>query len=77
MIAPIRGLFETHLAVADLRRSMDFYSGILGLDLARVFPERKVAFYWIGGPGEAMLGLWDVGTCPQQIAASGLHFRSA
>jgi lactoylglutathione lyase len=34
----------------------------LGLELARVFPERKVAFYWIGGAGKAMLGFWEVGT---------------
>jgi lactoylglutathione lyase len=67
MIAPIHDLFETHLTVADLRRSMDFYDGVLGLELARVFPERKVAFYWIGGPGKAMLGLWEVGTGPQQM----------
>jgi lactoylglutathione lyase len=43
----------------------------LGLNLARVFPERKVAFYWIGAPGNAMLGLWEVGTGPQQMK---LHF---
>jgi len=67
MTVPIHGLFETHLTVADLQRSMTFYGGVLGLELARVFPERKVAFYWIGGSGKAMLGLWDVGTCPLQM----------
>ena len=55
---PIRGLFETHLTVASLPRSMAFYSEVLGLELASVFPERHVAFYWIGGAGKAMLGLW-------------------
>jgi lactoylglutathione lyase len=39
----------------------------LGLELAREFPERKVAFYWIGGAGKAMLGLWELGTGPQQM----------
>jgi len=67
MIVPIHDLFETHLTVADLQRSADFYGGVLGLELARVFSERKVAFYWIGGPGTAMLGLWEVGTGPQQM----------
>ncbi|MGA3075390.1 MAG: VOC family protein [Bryobacteraceae bacterium] len=67
MIVPINGLFETHLTVAALQLSMDFYGGILGLQLARVFPERKVAFYWIGAPGKAMLGLWEVGTAPVQM----------
>ena len=64
---PIRDLFETHLTVTDLARSMRFYSETLGLELARVFPERKVAFYWIGAPGNAMLGLWETGTGPQRL----------
>jgi lactoylglutathione lyase len=61
---PIHDLFETHLAVADLRRSMAFYGDALCLELAQFFPERKVAFYWIGGRGSSMLGLWEVGTLP-------------
>jgi len=64
---PVRDLFETHLTVADLQRSMAFYGGLFGLDLARVFPERKVAFYWIGGVGASMLGLWEVGTVPLRM----------
>jgi lactoylglutathione lyase len=64
---PIRDLFESHLTVRDLQRSMAFYGGKLGLTLARVFPERKVGFYWLGGPGESMLGLWEVGTAPQRM----------
>jgi lactoylglutathione lyase len=67
MIVPIRHLFETHLTVANLPRSMDFYGDVLGLEQARVFPDRKVAFYWIGGSGNAMLGLWEVGTGPLQM----------
>lgn len=67
MIVPIHELFETHLTVADLQRAMDFYGGVLGLELARAFPERKVAFYWIGGAGKAMLGLWEAGTGPLQM----------
>lgn len=64
---PIRNLFETHLTVVDLKRSMTFFGEVLGLEPARVFPERKVAFYWIGGAGNAMLGLWEVGTGPLQM----------
>jgi lactoylglutathione lyase len=26
-----------------------------------------VAFFWIGSPGKAMLGLWETGTGPQRI----------
>jgi lactoylglutathione lyase len=65
---PILDLFETHLTVRDLQRSMTFYGETLGFTLARVFPERKVAFYWIGQPGGSMLGLWEVGTGPQRMS---------
>jgi lactoylglutathione lyase len=65
---PIRDLFETHLTVSDLARSMKFYGETLGLKLAQVFPERKVAFYWIGAPGDSMLGLWGVGSGPQKMS---------
>lgn len=61
---PILDLFESHLTVSDLPRSMAFYGELLGLELAQFFPERRVAFYWIGGPGTSMLGLWEVGTLP-------------
>jgi lactoylglutathione lyase len=65
---PIRDLFETHLTVRDLQRAMTFYGETLGLKLARVFPDRRVAFYWIGAPGSSMLGLWEVGTAPQRMS---------
>jgi lactoylglutathione lyase len=65
---PIRGLFESHLTVSDLQRSMAFFGEVLGLEVAQVFLERKVAFYWVGGRGGAMLGLWEVGTGPQRLS---------
>jgi lactoylglutathione lyase len=65
---PIRDLFEAHLTVADLRRSMKFFGETLGLELAQSFPERGIAFYWIGRPGSSMLGLWEVGTGPQRMS---------
>lgn len=64
---PIRDLFESHLTVVDLQRAMKFFGDVLGLELALVVPERKAAFYWIGGKGESMLGLWEVGTGPQRL----------
>lgn len=66
-MVPVHDLFETHLTVADLQRSMTFFGEVLGLELAAVFWERKVAFYWIGGRGNSMLGLWEVGTGPQRL----------
>jgi lactoylglutathione lyase len=68
MLIPIQDLFEAHLHVSNLERSLAFYTEVLGLPLASTFPERRVAFVWAAHPGEAMLGLWDVGTVPQRLA---------
>jgi lactoylglutathione lyase len=65
---PIDDLFEAHLTVGDLKRSMDFYGGALGLELAAAFPERAAAFYWIGPRGGSMLGLWETGSSPQRMS---------
>jgi lactoylglutathione lyase len=65
---PIRDLFEAHLTVSDLRRSMAFFGETLRLELAQFFEDRRVAFYWLGGPGKAMLGVWEVGTTPQRMS---------
>src|SRR6266852_3172687 len=64
---PLRNLFEAHLTVTDLKRSMSFFGDTLGLELVQFFPERKVAFYWIGCRGNSMLGLWEAGTGPQRM----------
>ena len=61
---PVRGLFETHLTVSDLGRAVAFYRDVVGLALAHEVPERRAAFLWIGVPGEAMLGLWSLGSAP-------------
>jgi lactoylglutathione lyase len=60
----VRGLFETHLLVADLDRSTRFYRDVVGLPVALEVPERGAAFLWIGEPGQAMLGLWSLGSAP-------------
>ncbi|MGZ4305733.1 MAG: GNAT family N-acetyltransferase [Solirubrobacteraceae bacterium] len=62
------GLFETHLTVADLDRSVAFYRDVVGLPVALEVPERGAAFLWIGGPGEAMLGLWSLGSAPMALS---------
>jgi lactoylglutathione lyase len=65
---PIGKVFETHLTVIDLQRSMTFYAQTLGLELAKVFWDRGVAFFWVGGRGNSMLGLWQVGASPQRLS---------
>jgi lactoylglutathione lyase len=61
---PVRGLFETHLSVTDLQRSVDFYRDLVGLALALELPDRGAAFFWVGDPGRSMLGLWSLGSAP-------------
>jgi len=58
-MTPIEGLFETHLSVTNLDRSVAFYRDVVGLSHAYSQPERGVSFWWIGAPGQAMLGLWQ------------------
>lgn len=62
------GLFETHLTVGDLGRSIAFYRDVIGLPLALELPERGAAFFWIGRPGQAMLGLWSLGSAPMGLS---------
>jgi lactoylglutathione lyase len=63
----VEGLFETHLTVADVDRSIAFYRDVVGLQLALELPERGAAFLWIGAPGRAMLGLWSIGSAPMNM----------
>jgi lactoylglutathione lyase len=59
-----KGLFESHLTVSDLETSIAFYRDVVGLELAHVTRERHAAFFWIGGRGTSMLGLWEAGSSP-------------
>jgi lactoylglutathione lyase len=65
---PVAGLFETHLTVADLARSTTLYRDVVGLSLALEAPERGAAFFWIGGGGKAMLGLWSLWSAPMGLS---------
>lgn len=55
----LTGIYETHLPVSDLRRSIAFYRDRLGLTLASQTPDRGIAFFWVGAPDAGMLGLWQ------------------
>ena len=55
----IQGLYETHLFVENLEASIHFYEQVLGLTQCYFEEERRIAFFWIGKPREAMLGLWE------------------
>ena len=65
------GLYETHIDVVDLDRSVSFYEDVLQLELsvkltvdaARADSHsrgaRRVAIMWIGSERTAALGLWE------------------
>lgn len=55
----IQGLFETHIKTRNLEKSIEFYQEVLGLTLGHLEQRRRVAFFWIGAPGQAMLGVWE------------------
>lgn len=65
---PLVGLFEAHLTVSNLQRSINFYRDVVGLKLAVEVSDRSAAFFWIGNLScsarHSMLGLWSVGTAP-------------
>lgn len=63
----ILGLFETHLTVSNLRRSLEFYRDILKLEVATVIESRQVAFLWTDGEKKSMLGLWETGSAPLRM----------
>jgi lactoylglutathione lyase len=67
MPVPLRGLFETHLTVSRLETSIAFYRDVVGLEVAHVVQERRVAFFWIGDAGTSMLGIWETGTAPNAM----------
>lgn len=54
----IKGIYETHLEVKNLEKSVDFYKA-LGLSLGHVDLIRRAAFLYIYGDQEYMIGLWE------------------
>jgi lactoylglutathione lyase len=72
---PLQALFESHLTVSNLERARAFYEDKLRLELAHSAPDRRAVFYWLGGPGTSMLGLWETGASPQRTSLH-LAFRT-
>ncbi|WP_343530920.1 VOC family protein [Pedobacter sp.] len=65
----IEGLYETHIQVSNLEKAVQFYTQILGLQLAHYDETRPIVFLWIGENKGAMLGLWE-----QQSNLQTRHF---
>ena len=51
-------LYETHLPVADTRKSTEFYVDVVGLQFAYRDPTRDIVFLWAGSGKQSMVGLW-------------------
>jgi lactoylglutathione lyase len=66
-VIPVSGLYESHLTVANLYRSIAFYRDVVGLELAHTVPARHAAFFWIGGRERSMLGLWCTHSSPVRL----------
>ncbi len=62
----IKGLYEAHLPVRDLQRSIVFYENI-GLELAYKYDD--VAFLWIV-PNKSWIGLWQTEISKDRSPAS-------
>ena len=64
---PVTGLYESHLTVSDLARSIEFYRDVVRLEMAHTVPKRHAAFFWIGGRDRSMLGLWSIHSSPVRL----------
>jgi catechol 2,3-dioxygenase-like lactoylglutathione lyase family enzyme len=54
-------LYETHVKTKNLDTAISFYKK-LGMDIAHIIEERRVAFFWFDKDHkkEQMLGIWEV-----------------
>jgi len=71
----IRGLYETFVYVSDIQRSRRFYEDVLGLTVGWLSEERKSVLYWVGPPGNSMLGV--VERAPDKEALQHFSFSIA
>jgi lactoylglutathione lyase len=58
----VEGVFEAHISVTDVERSISFYRDVVGLELGIAQPERPAAFFWVGGRGRSMMGIFGNGS---------------
>ncbi|WP_245975482.1 VOC family protein [Oceanobacillus chungangensis] len=53
----IKGIFGTHINVSNYQKSAAFYEKLLNILPLFEDSRRKSKFYWVGKPGESMLGI--------------------
>ena len=74
---PVEGLSEAHLTVRNLERSITFYRDVVGLELGISQSERPAAFFWVGGRGKSMMGIFTLGSWPLTMMQHHVAFQVA
>jgi lactoylglutathione lyase len=74
-MTPVEGLFEAHITVRDFERSIAFYRDVVGLELGFAQPERPAAFFWVGGRGRSMMGIFTSGSWPGTVFQHHVAFQ--
>src|SRR4029077_18278844 len=72
---PVESLFEAHITVRNLERSIVFYRDVLGLELGISQPERPAAFFGVGGRGKSMMGIFTLGSWPLTMMQHHVAFQ--
>jgi len=59
-VTPVQRLFETHINIRNLERSVTFYRNAVGLETGLIQSQSSVgmggALLWVGGRGRSMMG---------------------
>jgi lactoylglutathione lyase len=74
---PVESLFEAHITVRNLERSITFYRDVVGLELGISQPEPPAAFFWVGGRGKSMMGIFTLGSWPLTMMQHHVAFQVA
>jgi len=77
---PVERLFEDHVSVRDLERSIGFYRNTLGMEVGHLQSQSRAgmggALLWVGGRGHSMLGIYSLGsTWPLTIMQHHVAFE--
>ena len=75
-MTPVHDLFESHLNVAGLQRSMSFFGQTLGLELAEVFWDRRVALFSTSPPICGSFLILRAFSVPEGISVPGPKYYS-
>src|SRR5260370_35945713 len=78
--APIQGLFEEHISIRNLERSVAFYRDVVGVEVGLIQSQSPIgmggALFWVGGRGRSMMGVFSLGaTWPLTIMQHHVAFQ--